>query len=272
MYIQKTSILNSQLTVEKTKYDAVVATAGGDYTTLGAAYTALGAGKSYFVKSGTYTEASTVTLGTGTVVHFDAVTINLSPGAYFYLNGNNTTLSGRLTLTGTGGDSPTNPNVTILFRTAGTNIDTSGLYLNLGPTWSAAAETTIAAQITSTYSVYGPIYVGAMSNDSGGNGTSGVIIFGADNTFASITIAGITDTSGSGSPTSNGVGLYNADRTIATLNVGAVVTTSGNNGVGVFINSDVTNSILNGVSLGSDSANLTNSGGATNKTANMTTS
>lgn len=51
----------------QTLYEAIVAAAGGDYTTLGAAITA---GKHWiFIRNGTYTETGTITLGVGEEYH-----------------------------------------------------------------------------------------------------------------------------------------------------------------------------------------------------------
>lgn len=255
----------------KNACDVDVCASGCDYTSIGTATSTEEEGATICVKDGDYDEASTVTVKGYQRLSFGAVEITLADGAYFRVLGPDTQISGRVTLTGIGGDSPTNPNVTTLARFEGANIDTIGAYFEIEFTNTASAENVNVVQITATDSAFGPIWLKAISNNSNGNGTQGVIVYGANNFLSAVTVDGITDT-GSGSPTSTGFGLYNADCTCANVNIGAIVTTSGNNGTGVFVNSDVTNSAISGVTLGSDSATLTNSGGATNKTANLSTS
>lgn len=83
-------------------YDAVVASSGGDYTSVATAVSTEAAGARIFIEAGTYTETADVTLKSGQVLHGEGIgkTIIYFNGAYqFNASGTNRTSTGTVTLT-----------------------------------------------------------------------------------------------------------------------------------------------------------------------------
>ena len=251
--------------LDRKLWDVYVAPTGGDYSSIATAL-ALGTDLRIYVDKGTYSETASCAVLANQRVYFDDVTINLGSGFYFGFTGNDSTITGKVAVSGVG-DAGHNT----VFYGAGDRVNATGCDILV-----------TATNLTPANDIY-TVFLNGMDNSflnvrtatytytgtSGAAADLAMLVNACTQNYFNLTVGARNNDDGSSPAAVRGIELQgNSSLNSFEVVVNGCTTTSGNGGTGVLINAGSNYNSFIGASRGSDLANLTDSGTG-NKTGNL---
>jgi len=240
-------------------YDGTVCASGCEYTSIATAVTTEGVGKSIFVKRGTYSETTNITIQNNQNIYFDKVLINLATEQQIDMlsTGYNATLSGDLYVAGDGYNRR-------LLDVRVDNVNAENLLLTISPTSGLAMIADTRQVFTwGNANRFNIKYTPFTITSPNAGYTAQIFSTISQNSTYKIEIPSVTVTGGTGTGGVTGV-VVGDDYNNIEVNVKYITTATGNTGTGVNLIAGGDRNSVRGIAYGCDASNLTNSGTANN--------